>query len=138
MDRLPISDTLAATRTRFRRLSVAGAHAAQDAGALLIDVRTGEQRTADGTVPGALIVALNVLEWRFDPTEPITVAAAGDFDRQIVVLCQEGYCSSLAAGRLLDLGYARATDVIGGFIAWRDYGLPVEPPTKNMANSAAL
>lgn len=133
MARAPIRKTVTAARARLRRLTPAAAHAAQASGALVVDVRTYEQRAVDGTVPGAVVVPLNVLEWRFDPDEPVTLAAAGDFDRQLVVLCQEGHCSSLAAARLQDLGYARATDVIGGFVAWRDDGLPVDRPASTPA-----
>ena len=128
---MPVAQVLAAARARYRRLSALEALDAQAAGALLVDVRTAEQRVVDGTVPGAVIVALNHLEWRLDPAEPVTIEAAGDFDRQVVVLCDEGYCSSLAAARLLDLGYRRATDVIDGFVAWRDLGLPISAPVRN-------
>lgn len=131
MGRVPVRVALAAARSRLQRLTPHDAAAAQAAGALLVDVRTGEQRDRDGAVPGALTIPLNVLEWRLDPDEPAALAEAGNFGRQVVVLCQEGFCSSLAAARLLDLGYERATDVIGGFTAWRDAGLPIDPPTSS-------
>ena len=118
-------DALAAARARLPRLTAVDAHRAQLDGALLIDVRTAEQRTADGLLPGAVVLALNVLEWRLDPDEPRSIPEAGQYDRQVVVICDEGYCSSLAAARLLDLGYHRATDVVDGFGAWRRSGLPV-------------
>jgi rhodanese-related sulfurtransferase len=99
----------------------------QRAGALLVDVRVPEQRRADGTIPGALVISLNHLEWRLDPTSPTRIPAATGTDVEVVLCCDEGYVSSLAAARLHDLGLARATDVIGGFQAWRAAGLPVEP-----------
>lgn len=128
MARVPVRTALMAARSRLRRLTPRDAAAAQAAGALLVDVRTGDQRARDGAVPGALTIALNVLEWRLDPDESTSLPEAGDFTRQVVVLCQEGYCSSLAAARLVDLGYERATDVVGGFVAWRGAGLPIDPP----------
>lgn len=125
MQRTPIRVRLQSAQSRLRRLAPPEARAAQQVGAALIDVRTPEQRVAGGAVPGAVPVALNVLEWRLDPDEPDALSFAGDFARRLVVICEEGYCSSLAAERLLGLGYARATDVVGGFLAWRAHGLPV-------------
>ena len=84
------------------------------------------QRAADGTIPGALVLSLNHLEWRLDPTSASRIPEATGTDVDVVLLCDEGYCSSLAAARLHDLGLTRATDMIGGFQAWRAAGLPVE------------
>lgn len=123
--RTPIGEMLAQARDRLVRLTPAEAHAALLAGALLVDVRTTEQRAASGEVPGAVAISLNHLEWRLDPDEPARLPRAGDLDGLVVLLCEEGYCSSLAAERLQRLGYHRATDVIGGFVAWRAGGLPV-------------
>jgi rhodanese-related sulfurtransferase len=100
------------------RLSPTEAEAARAAGALLVDIRGDEQRRADGEVPGAVVIPRNVLEWR--------VERLGD--RPVVLLCNEGYQSSLAAAALCELGCEGATDVVGGFQAWRAEGLPVEPP----------
>jgi rhodanese-related sulfurtransferase len=121
---MPIRKTLARVRAGLERLSAPAAYEAMRAGALLVDVRTAEQRAGGGAIAGALPVGLNVLEWRFDPDEPGHLPAAGDFARRVIVLCQDGYCSSLAAGRLRDLGYVAATDVVGGFRAWCAHGLP--------------
>ena len=88
------------------------------AGALVVDIRPVEQRDRDGALPGAIVIDRNVLEWRLDPTSPHCVAEAGDYDRRIVLVCNEGYASVLAACSLQDLGLRRATDLAGGFQAW--------------------
>jgi rhodanese-related sulfurtransferase len=93
----------------------------------MVDVRTEAQRATNGEIPGAFAIGLNVLEWRLDPASEWRIAQATDHDVRVIVFCQEGYSSSLAAARLQSLGLHRATDVIGGFDAWRDAGLPVEP-----------
>ncbi|MDZ4826876.1 MAG: rhodanese-like domain-containing protein [Actinomycetota bacterium] len=121
-----VDELLALARARLVRVSPTAAAARRRAGALLVDLRLIDQRAADGSVPGALILSLNHLEWRLDPNSPDRIEQARDHDVDIVLLCDEGYCSSLAAARLLDLGLHRATDVDGGFQAWRAAGLPVE------------
>lgn len=126
-DRTPLSEILADARRRLARLTPGQARAAQHDGALLVDVRTAAQRARGGAVPGAALVSLNVLEWRLDPDEPTCLPEAGDLDQVVVLICEEGYCSSLAAARLQDLGYHRATDIDGGFVAWERSGLPIEP-----------
>jgi rhodanese-related sulfurtransferase len=83
-------------------------------GALIVDIRPVEQRERDGELPGAVVIDRNVLEWRLDPTSPHRIAEAGDADREIVVVCNEGYASSLAAASLQRLGLHRATDLEGG------------------------
>jgi rhodanese-related sulfurtransferase len=88
------------------------------AGALVVDTRPVEQRERDGALPGAIVIDRNVLEWRLDPTSPDRVAEAGDPDRRIVVVCNQGYSSSLVAHTLRRLGLHRATDLVGGFEAW--------------------
>jgi rhodanese-related sulfurtransferase len=88
-------------------------------GAVVVDIRPAAQRAAEGELPGALVVERNVLEWRFDPASDAALPIAS-YDLQVVVLCQEGYTSSLAAAALQDLGVHRATDVIGGYAAWRE------------------
>ena len=95
-------------------------------GALLVDIRSERQRDADGVVPGSLFIARNVLEWRMDPSSGHQHPSVGGLDRRVILMCNEGYQSSLAAATLQTLGFARATDLIGGFQAWRDAGLPVE------------
>ena len=92
----------------------------------VVDVRTSEQRAEYGEIPGAIPIGLNVLEWRLDPSSEWRNPAATDHDIRVIVFCQEGFSSSLAAARLQSLGLHRATDVIGGFEAWRDAGLPVD------------
>ncbi|TCB94277.1 sulfurtransferase [Micromonospora zingiberis] len=124
-----IDEILGAARARLDRLDPEQAHLAYRAGALLVDIRPAAQRAAHGTVPGSLAVERNVLEWRFDPRCPARLPQAVGYDLPVVVLCQEGYTSSLAAASLQDLGLFRATDVIGGFAAWRIAGLPVLGPT---------
>jgi rhodanese-related sulfurtransferase len=93
-------------------------------GGLLVDIRPAAQRAREGAVPGALVVERNVLEWRFDPSCPARLPEAIGYDVDVIVLCSEGYTSSLAADALGSLGLHRATDVIGGFAAWAAAGLP--------------
>jgi rhodanese-related sulfurtransferase len=94
------------------------------AGAHLVDIRPAAQRAREGGVPGALIVERNVLEWRFDPASDARLPEATGYDVDVIVLCSEGYTSSLAADALRSLGLHRATDVVGGFLAWAAAGLP--------------
>ncbi|WP_225991792.1 rhodanese-like domain-containing protein [Actinomadura montaniterrae] len=119
-----IDEILAAARGRLDRLDPRAAHAESGAGALLVDIRPAAQRAAEGEIPGALIVERNVLEWRFDPQSGARLPQATGHDVRVIVFCSEGYTSSLAAASLHDLGLTRATDVVGGFKAWRDAGLP--------------
>ena len=93
-------------------------------GALLVDIRPAAQRTIEGEVPGALVIERNVLEWRLDPTSDARLPQAVGHDVRVLVLCSEGYTSSLAAAALVEIGLHRATDVEGGFQAWRAAGLP--------------
>ncbi|RYV52740.1 rhodanese-like domain-containing protein [Pengzhenrongella frigida] len=94
------------------------------AGALVVDTRPVEQRHRDGDLPGALVIDRNVLEWRLDPTSPHRVAAMTDADRRVIVVCDQGYSSSLAAATLRQLGLRRATDLDGGFQAWARWSHP--------------
>lgn len=123
-----IDAVLDAARARLDRLTPAEALEAQGAGALLVDIRPIEQRERDGTVPGAIVVDRNVLEWRLDPAGAYRIAEADSHDRHVVLLCNEGYATSLAAATLQDMGLQRASDVVGGFQAWVADGLPVDPP----------
>ncbi len=120
-----IDEILAEARTRLDRLDPRQAHQAAAEGAVLVDIRPAAQRAAHGEIPGALIVERNVLEWRFDPRSDARLPVAGAYDLPVVVFCQEGYTSSLAAASLQDLGLHRATDLAGGFAAWQAAGLPV-------------
>jgi rhodanese-related sulfurtransferase len=115
---------LSQARSRLQRLTPAQAHDALVAGALLVDIRPGWQRAEEGEVPGALLIERNHLEWRFDPECEARLPQATGYDVQVIVLCSEGYTSSLAAASLHTLGLHRATDIIGGFQAWAAYGLP--------------
>lgn len=119
---------LQAARSDLERLDPSDAHAATRRGALLVDIRPEFQRRRDGEVPGAVVVERNHLEWRLHPESPARIPEAATFDQQWIVLCDEGYASSLAAAVLRALGLHRATDVVGGLQAWREAGLPLGPP----------
>ncbi|MEV4678513.1 rhodanese-like domain-containing protein [Actinomadura sp. NPDC049382] len=119
-----IDDILAAARTRLDRVRPDEAHAEAGGGAVLVDIRPAAQRAAEGEIPGALIVERNVLEWRFDPASDARLPVATGHGLRVIVFCSEGYTSSLAAASLHDLGLTRATDIVGGFQAWRAAGLP--------------
>lgn len=119
-----IDQMLAAARARLHRLEARDAAEAWEAGALLVDIRPGWQRAEEGEIPGALLIERNHLEWRLDPTSGSKIDQAVDHDVAVVVVCSEGYTSSLAAASLQDLGLHRATDLVGGFHAWRAAGLP--------------
>jgi rhodanese-related sulfurtransferase len=122
-----IDDILAEARRRLRRLGPFEAQAAMENGALLVDIRTQAQRAEQGHVPGSLHIERNVLEWRFDPQSAAKLPQATGYDVQVIVMCVEGYTSSLAAASLQDLGLASATDLEGGFRAWQRAGLPTIP-----------
>jgi rhodanese-related sulfurtransferase len=121
---LSVEQMLAAARSGLQRLTPAQAHDAVVAGALLVDIRPGWQREEEGEVPGALVVERNHLEWRFDPESDSRLPEVTGYDQQVIVLCSEGYTSSLAAAALHTLGLRNATDVIGGFRSWRAQRLP--------------
>jgi rhodanese-related sulfurtransferase/mannose-6-phosphate isomerase-like protein (cupin superfamily) len=127
---LTIDQMLAAARARLRRLSPNKAHkAVAETEAILVDIRPERQRAIEGSIPDALIIERNVLEWRFDPASNSRLPIATDHDVPVVVFCSEGYTSSLAAAALQDLGLWRATDMVGGFQAWYAAGLPTGPST---------
>lgn len=119
-----IDDLLQRSRSRLSRLTPEAAEAAVRGGAVIVDTRPLDQRRAQGVVPGAVVVCRNALEWRADPTSGHSDPRLAG--RELIVMCAEGYASSLAAASLQDIGLP-ATDMIGGFEAWRDAGLPVEP-----------
>lgn len=121
---LSVDQMLVHARSRLRRLTPMQAYDAVAVGALLVDIRPGWQRAVEGEVPGALLVERNHLEWRFDPECEARLPQATGYDLQVIVLCSEGYTSSLAAAALQTLGLHNATDVIGGFRAWTAHGLP--------------
>lgn len=122
--RRTIDELLAEARARIDRVTPREAAARIADGGLLVDIRPAAQRAREGEVPGSLIVERNVLEWRFDPAGDARLPQATGYDVDVIVLCSEGYTSSLAADALRSLGLYRATDVIGGFLAWAAAGLP--------------
>lgn len=111
-------------RAGTRRLDPYETRAAMAAGALVIDTRTERQRARQGDLPGAIVIDRTVLEWRLDPLSGSRIPEATDHDRQIIVVCRQGYSSSLAAAGLRAIGLHRATDLAGGFEAWLAAGLP--------------
>ena len=119
-----IDELLADARARLERVTPHEAATRVARGAVLVDIRPAAQRAREGEVPGALLVERNVLEWRFDPASDARLPEATGYDVEVVVLCSEGYTSSLAADALRSLGLTRATDVVGGFAAWVAAGLP--------------
>jgi rhodanese-related sulfurtransferase len=119
-----IDELLAEARARLERVTPIQAAARIADGAVLVDIRPAAQRAREGEVPGSLVVERNVLEWRFDPAGDARLPEASGYDVDVIVLCSEGYTSSLAADALRSLGLHRATDVSGGFHAWAAAGLP--------------
>ncbi|MEU3983176.1 rhodanese-like domain-containing protein [Streptomyces sp. NPDC026672] len=123
-----IDELLERVRRGLRRVEPQEAYDAAGAGeALLVDIRYAALRERDGLIPGALVVERNELEWRLDPQGSHRAPEATGHDLRVVVICNEGYASSLAAASLHQLGLRRATDLIGGFQAWKAAGLPVTP-----------
>jgi len=123
MTRKTVDDLLQEARERLVRLTPTEALAAMQRGEILVDTRCSEDLLHSGTIPGAVHVPLSVLEWQVDPTgtrDPHLARA-----ERLILLCNHGFSSSLAAARLHDLGLTNSTDVIGGFEAWRAAGLPV-------------
>jgi rhodanese-related sulfurtransferase len=130
-----IDELLAEARARLHRLTPAEADAARSRGAVIVDTRPAAQREAEGQLPFATVIERNVLEWRLDPASDAALPIASH-DLEVIVLCQEGYSSSLAAAALQDLGIHRATDVIGGYAAWRAWQeetAPSGPPSPQQA-----
>ncbi|GAA2491517.1 rhodanese-like domain-containing protein [Winogradskya humida] len=118
-----ITELLNAARTRLARIGPQETHDRMTRGAILVDIRPAAQRAEHGEIPGALIIERNVLEWRLDPRSDARLSFT-HYDLDVIVTCQEGYTSSLAAAALQDLGLLRATDLAGGFAAWQAAGLP--------------
>ncbi|MDT7705793.1 MAG: hypothetical protein QOG20_1400 [Pseudonocardiales bacterium] len=114
-----IADVLAAARARLDRPGPKRAAAMVERGAILVDTRPGWQREQEGELPGALLIERNHIEWRLDPTSDARIPQATDHDVSWIVVCSEGYSSSLAAASLQDLGLHNATDLDGGYQAWK-------------------
>jgi rhodanese-related sulfurtransferase len=136
---MSIEKALAEARTVLRRLRPAQAASAVRDGARLVDIRPDFQRQEDGAIPGAIIIERNHLEWRLDPASPAHIPEATDLHITWIIMCNEGYASSLAAASLKHLGLHHATDIIGGFRAWKDAALPVTPavaPVDGRSNRA--
>jgi rhodanese-related sulfurtransferase len=127
-DHTKINEMLQAAQQRITRLSPEAAAEAQRAGAIFIDTRDSADRTAEGVIPGSVRAHRNVLEWRADPDAELPDARIADRSLQLIVVCNDGYSSSLAAASLLELGFERAGDLVGGYRAWKAAGLPTEAP----------
>jgi rhodanese-related sulfurtransferase len=124
---MKIDQLLGRARRQLVRVSPEQAAAEFAHGALLVDIRPADQRADGGDIPGAIVIDRNVLEWRLAPESKWRIAAVAGPDTRVILLCNEGYSSSLAAATLKELGLVNVTDVIGGFQAWKAAGLPVEP-----------
>jgi rhodanese-related sulfurtransferase len=120
-----VDAALALARAGVRRLDPHETRAAVAGGALLVDTRTDWQRRDQGELPGALVIDRTVLEWRLDPSSPDRIPEATGYDLTVIVVCRQGYSSSLAAASLRTVGLYRATDMAGGMEAWLGAGLPV-------------
>ena len=120
MDRSSIDGVLEQSRRTLDRVEPEQLADEMAAGALVVDIRPVENRDSEGALPGALVVDRNVLEWRLDPTSPDRIAEADDPERRVILVCNEGYASSLAAETLRKVGVRRATDLVGGYRAWRE------------------
>jgi rhodanese-related sulfurtransferase len=123
---ITLDELIDRARRDLVRLEPEQAAAELAGGALLVDIRPADQRLAGGDILGATVIDRNVLEWRLAPNSEWRIDAIDGADTRVIVLCNEGYSSSLAAATLQELGLVNATDVIGGFQAWKAAGLPVE------------
>lgn len=123
MTRLTIDQMLENARARLTRIYAFETPKAIDRGAILVDIRPQAQRAREGALPGALVIERNVLEWRLDPSSSARLALATDHEVEWIIVCSEGYTSSLAAAALQELGLHRSTDVIGGYQALKAAGL---------------
>ena len=121
-------EILAAARSRLTRVTPDQAFSDIRAGAVLIDIRPAAQRAAEGEIPGSVVIERNHLEWRLDPQSDARLPWVTGYDLLPIVICAEGYTSSLAAAALQELGFGRATDVAGGYLAWQAAGLPTARP----------
>lgn len=122
-----VEDLLVAARSRLERATPARAWEDVRDGAILVDIRPAAQRREHGEIPGSVIIERNHLEWRLDPASDARLPLVTGHAQRIVIFCQQGYTSSLAAAALRDLGLDQATDLIGGYEAWVAAGLPWAP-----------
>jgi rhodanese-related sulfurtransferase len=123
-----VHEILADARSRLTRVTPDQAFFDVRAGAVLIDIRPAAQRAAEGEIPGSVVIERNHLEWRLDPQSDARLPWVTGYDLLPIVICAEGYTSSLAAAALQELGFGRATDVAGGYLAWQAAGLPTARP----------
>lgn len=123
---------VARSRVGVHRPGPTEAQEAAARGALLVDIRPAAQRAREGEIPDSLIIERNVLEWRLDPTGSHRIPEASGSEIEVIVVCSEGYASSLAAASLRELGLHRATDLDGGFVAWAAAGLPTRPADQGL------
>jgi rhodanese-related sulfurtransferase len=124
---MTIQELLDRARRSLVRIEPKQAAAELAHGALLVDIRPADQRSEGGDIPGATVIDRNVLEWRLAPDSEWRIDAVTRPGIRVILLCNEGYSSSLAAATLKELGLVNATDVIGGFQAWKAAGLPIGP-----------
>lgn len=138
--RCTIQQLLTEAQSRIERFEPAQARAAMQSGAIIIDIRADTDRIHNGIIPGALHIPRTVLEWRLDPESDWRSPHVSGLDQYIILLCDHGYSSSLAASTLVDLGFQHVGDVIGGFEAWRNAGLPVgtAPPPRPACELAGM
>jgi rhodanese-related sulfurtransferase len=127
-ERRTINDMLTEARSRIRRYAPQDASTAATAGAVLIDTRSDIDVRREGRIPDSLYIHRNVLEWRCDPASGHNEPRVNDLAAHLIIVCNDGYSSSLAAASLVDLGFRNAGDLVGGFRAWAAAGLPVEFP----------
>jgi rhodanese-related sulfurtransferase len=132
-----IDQIVGAARRRYRQLSAVEANRECARGALIVDTRCADQRRSHGSIPGAIHVPLSVLPWRADPESGHDDPRISAADRLLILVCQDGYSSTLAVATLLDMGRDRVTDVAGGFVAWATAGLPVSRDPHGMGGSSA-
>jgi rhodanese-related sulfurtransferase len=137
MSPVTVDELLRRARSQLERVEAPDAAAAMRDGAVIVDIRSDSQRAADGIVPGARVVARNVLEWRCDPASEWRDPVLARPELRLIVMCNEGYQSSLAAATLKELGLPLATDLIGGFQAWRATGLAVEADRQTAEDQTA-
>lgn len=116
-----VDELVGRARKRIQRVGPHELDALVTEGALVIDIRPAEQRRQEGVMPGAVVVERNVLEWRLDPTSEHRIPEVRDLHQPVVIVCSAGYASSLAAASLVDLGFERAADLVGGYQAWSDW-----------------